>query len=91
MLVNWEPSKAVIIRSDVIAKKIRIGHCGYLTIRDGIDINFKAMHIDIVDGGSLRVGSETCRHQSNLDIELYGTKAEQLDNDKNLDKWRSIK
>ena len=79
-------SKAVIIRSDVTAKKIRIGHCGYLTVQDGIDIKFRAMHIDVSDGGSLKIGSETCRHNSDLDIELYGTRAEQLQNDETLDK-----
>ena len=57
-----------------------------MTVQDGLDINFRAMHIDVHDGGSLKIGSETCRHKSNLDIELYGTRAEQLQNDEILDK-----
>ena len=81
--IQW---KAVIVRSDITAKKIKIGHCGYLTVQDGLDINFRAMHIDVHDGGILKIGSETCRHKSNLDIELYGTRAEQLQNDETLDK-----
>ena len=79
-------NQAVIIRSDVTAKKIRIGPCGYLTVQDGIDIKLRAMHIDVTDGGTLKIGSETCRHDSDLDIELYGTRAEQLQNDETLDK-----
>ena len=57
-----------------------------MTVQDGINIKLRAMHIDVTDGGTLKIGSETCRHDSDLDIELYGTRAEQLQNDETLDK-----
>ena len=60
------------------------------------------MHIDVVNGGELQVGinfkfcnsnnekskigSPSCRYKSDLDIELYGTRAEQLELEASLDR-----
>ena len=49
-------NQAVIIRTNVTAKKIRVDYCGYLTVADSVDdIAVRAMHIDVVDGGELQV------------------------------------
>ena len=79
--------QAVIIRKDTTVKKMRIDKCGYVTVEDnGTPIKLKAMHIDVVDGGELQIGSPKCRFNGELDIELYGTRADQIKLESELDR-----
>ena len=42
------------------------------------------MHIDVMDGGELHIGSPECRYNGKLDIEMFGTRAEQIEHEENV-------
>ena len=39
------------------------------------------MHIDVMDGGEFHIGSPECRYKGKLDIEMFGTRAEQIEHE----------
>ena len=42
------------------------------------------MHIDVMDGGEFHIGSPECRYQGKLDMEMFGTRAEQIEHEETV-------
>jgi hypothetical protein len=73
--------KNYILKSNATVNTITITNGASLTVADdGTAITLRTKYILIENNGALRIGSESCRHQSPLEIVLYGLSNDTLQN-----------